>query len=323
MASPRSTIASSRSCHSGRLSFFLAVVILSINLHVRRLLDHGIELSQFRRPEGFIADSQLPTPLAYPCRQSGGSPAGMDGALSHLVLFDIDLTLLRLNAVGRTAMTAALLEMTKIEDGLAGIEFAGRTDRWILRQALAAAAHSPDDFEVFLTDFDGRYLPHLKAQLPLLGGELLPGVVELLDRLAAMPDVRLGLATGNLRNAAWFKLKAFGLDRYFLDGGFADDAEERHDLVAAAIGRLGGAVEGYRVIVIGDSPHDISAAKSNGAVAVGVATGRSSMDGLREAGADLVLPDLATPDPLLALLADGESGRGLAHHLDGYAAEQL
>ncbi len=223
--------------------------------------------------------------------------------MSHLVLFDIDLTLLRLNAVGRVAMTDALLAMVGIEDGLAGIDFAGRTDRWILRQALAGGGHVPDDFEVFLTDFDGRYLPLLETYLPLLGGELLPGVTTLLDRLVVMPDVRLGIATGNLRSAAWFKLRAFGLDGYFLDGGFADDAEERHDLVAVAIERLGDASAGHHVIVIGDSLHDITAATVNGAIAVGVATGRNSVDELIEAGAHLALPDLSDPGPILSLLA--------------------
>jgi len=44
--------------------------------------------------------------------------------------------------------------------------------------------------------------------------------------------VRLGLATGSLRNAAWLQLQAFDLDRYFEDGGFGDDAADRHGLLA-------------------------------------------------------------------------------------------
>lgn len=221
--------------------------------------------------------------------------------MSHLVLFDIDLTLLRLNAVGRRAMTAALRELVGIEDALEGIDFAGRTDRWILKQALAGR-HVPDDFERFLVELQTPYLRALEEQLPLLGGELLPGVTPLLDALAARRDVRLGVQTGNLREAAWFKLKAFDLDRYFLDGGFADDAEERETLVATAVTRLGGAAEGHRVVVVGDSPHDVTAALANGAIAVGVATGRASFEDLEAAGAHLVLRDLTEGEAVLSLL---------------------
>ncbi|MGE0228482.1 MAG: HAD family hydrolase [Dehalococcoidia bacterium] len=221
--------------------------------------------------------------------------------MSHLVLFDIDMTLVRLNAVGRRAMTAALLELVGIEDGLAGIDFAGRTDRWILKQALEGK-HVPEDFERFLLEFGTPYLQALEAQLPALGGEVLAGAVPLLDALVARGDVRLGVQTGNLREAAWFKLKAFDLDRYFVDGGFADDAEERDALVATAIARLGGAVEGHRVVVVGDSLYDVTAALANEAVAVGVATGRTSIADLEAAGAHLALRDLTEAEALLSLL---------------------
>lgn len=221
--------------------------------------------------------------------------------MSHLVLFDIDMTLLRLNAVGRRAMTAALRELVGIEDALEGIDFAGRTDRWILRQALAGR-HTPEDFERFLVELQAPYLRALEEQLPVLGGELLPGVTALLDALAGRGDVRLGVQTGNLREAAWFKLKAFDLDRYFIDGGFADDAEERNKLVATAIARLGGAAEGHAVVVVGDSPYDVTAALANEAVAVAVATGRASFEELEAAGAHLVLRDLTSMEEVLSLL---------------------
>jgi phosphoglycolate phosphatase len=51
--------------------------------------------------------------------------------------------------------------------------------------------------------------------------------------------------------------------------------------------------------VIGDSPHDVEAARAVGAVAVAVASGRDSEDDLRAAGVDYVLPSLTTPFPRL------------------------
>ena len=47
-----------------------------------------------------------------------------------------------------------------------------------------------------------------------------------------------------------------------------------------------------RIIVIGDTIHDITAAKANDVIAIGVATGTTSEADLAHAGADVVLPNL-------------------------------
>ncbi|MDO8611408.1 MAG: HAD hydrolase-like protein, partial [Dehalococcoidia bacterium] len=50
---------------------------------------------------------------------------------------------------------------------------------------------------------------------------------------------------------------------------------------------------GAEAVVIGDTPHDVSSAKANGAVAVAVATGGHTADQLRDSGADLVFDDFS------------------------------
>ena len=66
----------------------------------------------------------------------------------------------------------------------------------------------------------------------------------------------------------------------------------RAELVARAIerGREGGAVG--EVVVVGDTIHDIAAARANGAVAIAVATGGQTAAQLAAAGADVVLASL-------------------------------
>jgi phosphoglycolate phosphatase len=49
------------------------------------------------------------------------------------------------------------------------------------------------------------------------------------------------------------------------------------------------------VLVVGDTPNDITSAHDAGATAVGVASGHYSADELRDAGADLVLDSLEDP----------------------------
>jgi phosphoglycolate phosphatase-like HAD superfamily hydrolase len=57
-------------------------------------------------------------------------------------------------------------------------------------------------------------------------------------------------------------------------------------------------IEPGEVIVVGDTPLDVDAAKAVGATSLGVASGTYSVDDLRLAGADLVLSSLREPFPL-------------------------
>ncbi|MDP3769072.1 MAG: HAD hydrolase-like protein, partial [Dehalococcoidia bacterium] len=136
------------------------------------------------------------------------------------------------------------------------------------------------------------------------GGAPMPGIPELLARLSVEGSVRLGLATGNFRDAAFTKLRYFGLEGYLSEGGFADDAEDRGELVGIAIERV---ANGRRtgpadIWVIGDTPLDIAAAQANSARSLGVATGSSSEEELRAAGADVTMPDLSDTDAAIRAL---------------------
>lgn len=237
---------------------------------------------------------------------------GATFSMSHLFLFDIDLTLIRTRGVGSAAMNEVMAAMLGVADAFAGVDFGGRTDRAIIRDALRNHGRTLADeqFEAFVAEFEARYIPALDRSLAARGGTVLPGVRETLDVVSALPDVRIGVATGNFRRAAAAKLRHFGLDGYFQDGGFADDAEDRAELVRIAIGRLGGAVDGGSIFVIGDTAHDILAALANGAVAIGVATGSSTPAMLAAVGAAHVFDDLSRPDDVLrALLGDQAAAR--------------
>ncbi len=55
-------------------------------------------------------------------------------------------------------------------------------------------------------------------------------------------------------------------------------------------------------ILIGDTPSDIAAGLDAGAFVIAVASGRSSMDELKAAKAEVVVPDLTDTDALLRLV---------------------
>ena len=207
----------------------------------------------------------------------------------RLFLFDIDGTLLYTGGAGSKAMEQAFADLFNISNGFGQISFSGRTDTAILKDVLRF--HSIDSLDSALVRLKELYLQLLPQALPQNQGYLLPGIEELLRSLQQAPNAILGLATGNLREGALLKLRHYGIDGYFRDGGFGDDFEDRSMVVKVAIERL--APDGEGVIVIGDTPLDIAAGKANGAYAVAVATGRHSPDDLSAAGADMVFVDFS------------------------------
>ena len=153
-----------------------------------------------------------------------------------------------------------------------------------------------------------------EAYLKALGEELrdppgyrvMPGIGALLERLAGDRRFVLGLATGNLERGARLKLERADFNRYFATGGFGSDEEDRGLLVKAAIRRASAGLSMQPspedVIVIGDTPYDIHAARATGARCVAVATGSTPAEELARHGADAVLPDLTDADGFLAWL---------------------
>ena len=211
--------------------------------------------------------------------------------MPRVLLFDIDNTLLYSGGAGGYAMSLAFHEMFGVEDGFGKIEFSGRTDRYIFATALANCGVDTGP-EPHIEAFVGRYAELLPNALKERDGSLMPGFPEL---LAALRDggASLGLATGNFSRSARIKLEYFGLDGYFSGGGFGEESLERADVVAAAIERVADGAIREDILVIGDTPHDITSAVDNNLIAIGVATGNYTADDLKAAGAHTVFPDFS------------------------------
>ena len=203
-------------------------------------------------------------------------------------------------------MNRAFAKLFGIENGFAAIEFSGRSDQAIFREAVRLHGLDDGQFPVLLERFQQAYCQLLPQTLPECQGYVLPGVRELLEGMQTAPDAYLGLATGNFEQGARLKLEHYGLHDFFVGGGFGDDSEERADLVRVAIERVAAAAgDGgpHEVYVIGDTPLDIAAAQANGARPVAVATGSFAVQELRAAGAEMVFPDFSRwQDALNALL---------------------
>ncbi len=211
----------------------------------------------------------------------------------RLYLFDIDGTLLNSGGAGSAAMRVAFERIYGVEDGFASVEFSGRSDLAIITDALVAHGIQEDDVPEALRRFKRVYYRALPPLMIERKGRMLPGVPQLLDDLSCDDGCTLMLGTGNFRHSAGIKLRHFGIDKYFRGGGFGDRTGHRPTLVGQGI-RAANRVAGKHatVFVIGDTVHDVTAAKANDAVAVAVATGQASRADLEAAGADIVLDTL-------------------------------
>jgi phosphoglycolate phosphatase len=226
-----------------------------------------------------------------------------------LVLFDIDGTLLLSDGAGRRAIQRALREVF----GATGPEdyhFDGKTDPQIVRELMRIAGHGDERIDADMQRLLDRYLQCLHEELADRSHRpyTLPGVPELLDRLERRADVILGLLTGNLEQGARAKLSAVGLDpARFRVGAYGSDHELRPELPAIARTRtreaLGVELHGSAIVVIGDTPADLTCGRALGAAAIGVATGRYSVSELRRHDPVAVFEDLSDTAAVVQAIA--------------------
>ena len=225
-------------------------------------------------------------------------------AKTHLFLFDIDGTLIASGGAGEYSMRLAVRDQFGVENGLEGVEIAGRTDHSITETIFKkfGVELTPER----ATEFLDRYLGHLAVELPRKNGRLLPGIIELLDTLKTRPHVAVALLTGNLVRGAEIKLSHYGVWNYFEFGAFADDHADRNRLgpVAAERARERHGVEfpPERIFVLGDTPHDITCGRVIGAKTVAIATGGFSREQLAEHAPDFLFDDLGDVPAVLAAL---------------------
>ncbi len=225
----------------------------------------------------------------------------------YAVLFDIDGTLLQTGGAGQLAFAETFADEFGVPELSGAVPFAGRSDRAIAFELMRV--HGIPATEENWQRFRAAYLEHLPVSLTRRQGSVLPGVPELLIELEAVKHVLVGLLTGNLREGAVHKLTYYGLVERFGFGGYGDQCDERCDIAASALAeahRAAAARNGHGngkglsgAMVIGDTVHDISCARSIGAFAVAVPTGNTPPEQLAAAKPDLLLDDLSDSRRLL------------------------
>jgi phosphoglycolate phosphatase-like HAD superfamily hydrolase len=223
----------------------------------------------------------------------------------HLILFDVDGTLLLSGGAGARALNDAFFDLFGTPRAMARVRPHGKTDPVICQEMFHLHLGREGTAEEV-----GRLLRRYLELLPacVAGSRnfhLMPGIPGVLDALAARKDVLLGLGTGNVEPGARIKLERGCLNGYFPFGGFGGDSADRAALLEAGFRRgeaRAGAGAAIVRWVVGDTWRDVRAGRACGARTLAVATGGDTLHGLAEAAPDHLLADLRRGEDLLSLL---------------------
>ncbi len=226
--------------------------------------------------------------------------------IRKMLLFDIDGTLLLTGGTGAVAFNQVFQEMFGLKDAWGNCIPDGKTDPALVEeiaQANLGRSLTLAEYQAFCS----RYLELFEEGIREASRfRLMPGVKQLLGKLSAMPDLALGVATGNFEKAAWSKLERGSIRHHFRFGGFGSDSHHRPELTRKAMLRghdfVGRVIDPQDIFVIGDTVWDIHAGKQIGACTIGITTGRYQKEDFEKAGSDYIFTDLTDLDQFLNAL---------------------
>lgn len=212
---------------------------------------------------------------------------------TRLILFDMDYTLVNVGQQHHEGYRVALGEVYGIDGRPDGHLHQGHTQPNIVRMICQDHGLSRDLIESGLAQSLKRLS---EVTISLLDADLrsavLPGVVSLLDTLEVAGHL-LGVVTGRAEAAARVILERSALLRYFPVGAFGDEGGQREDILRLAIQRATRLRdfkrEQYGLVVVGDAPRDVQAARVLRARTVAVASGCHSLDELAQCSPDAIL----------------------------------
>lgn len=228
-----------------------------------------------------------------------------------LILFDIDMTLVKTHGSGIRCLTDAGRSLFGDHFTAEGIEYGGRLDPLIMHDLLVNSEVDPSP-ENARSLRDG-YAERMETMYRSGDGksEALPGTHDLVASLAGLDAVTLGLLTGNFEETGTLKVRHAGFDleafpiRVWGDCSPHDPPHRSH-LPPVGMERFGSmqgrSTDPENVVIIGDTVHDVSCALDNACRVLAVATGHHDADRLTQAGAHRVVGDLTRTEDIVAWL---------------------
>lgn len=220
----------------------------------------------------------------------------MSTARRLAVLFDLDGTL----------VDTVPFILAAVRHAFQGYGRAPTDAEWIagigtpLRAQLASFARVPADVEDLFQRYRSFWLEHHDRET-----RCFPGAREVVAELSRRGHP-IGIVTAKVEQGAQRTLRHTGLLEHVGAVVGADscaNAKPHPEPVLLALSRLGAEPSG--ALLVGDSPHDVAAARAAGTRAAGALWGACTRDALAAAGAEFLLEDVREVPDLVASLESG------------------
>ncbi|MFI4937419.1 MAG: HAD family hydrolase [Candidatus Berkiellales bacterium] len=215
----------------------------------------------------------------------------------HLIIFDIDGTLIHSHDQEIPCFEAALAEVTGITNIEHDIDcYPHITDLGIAMTCIERHLKRSATQEE-LAIFEMRFYERLVQTFATTSIRTLPGAAQLFDELNKYNDVALAIATGCFHRIAQLKLTHSKLPILQLPIASTNDSFDRTLILQKALNK---AKMHYQrndfksITYIGDGPWDIKAVKALQWKFIGVASSFSELE-LRQWGAQCIIPDFLSP----------------------------
>ena len=166
-----------------------------------------------------------------------------------------------------------------------------------LRTQLASFARRPEDVQALFDRYRGYWIEHHDRET-----RCFPGALEAVEALSRAGHP-IGIVTAKIEQGAYRTLRHTGLVGFVRAVVGADscaNAKPHPEPVLLALARLG--YPPSEAVLVGDSPHDIAAAKAAGAIAVAALWGACGRDALAAAAPDHFLASVADVPALVRSL---------------------
>jgi beta-phosphoglucomutase-like phosphatase (HAD superfamily) len=209
----------------------------------------------------------------------------------HLVMFDIDGTLVDSAGFEGDFYAEAVESVLSVRLDRNWDVYEHVSDSGILAQVIREAALDGDRAEL-AARVHRRFVANVSAHLASNPSALreIEGAKRLVDRLLALPGVRVAVATGGWQETARLKLRLIGIDPERLAFASSSDAQARTEIMQLAARRAMRGTAVRRATYFGDGPWDRRASAQLGYdfIAVGKAVAHPhAYDDLRDTDAIL------------------------------------